>query len=414
MNLAILSLIAVAFVVSWGLTYVVTRVAPRVGFTDQPGHRKIHTNPKPLGGGIAIFLAIALPIMAGILTLMVSDSAARQRSISEHPLQNKDTLPEYRSARVGPFDVDRPLIDGAIKQIPLAIGLLGAMLILHVMGLVDDKKALGPYSKLIIQLAVTSIFVVWFDVRALTALGYVPSVVLTVLWITAITNAFNFLDNMDGLSAGIGAVASVAFLVTALMLGQWFVAATLALLLGALVGFLCFNFNPASIFMGDSGSLLIGFVLGVLTVRTTFVLPDLADDFASNWYAVLAPVVVLAVPLYDLIVVSLIRLSRGKSPFQGDTNHFSHRLVARGMSKRTAVLCLWLITASTSVAAILLTQVRSGFGASLIFAQTLMVLAVVMLLEQHPLPQDDSKSRDEEPRNAGDDSTRRREDAKKG
>ena len=138
--------------------------------------------------------------------------------------------------------------------------------------------------------------------------------------------------------------------------------------------------------MGDSGSLVIGFVLGVLTVRTTFLPHD--RQWANGWYAVFAPVIVLAVPLYDLIVVSIIRLSRGKSPFVGDTNHFSHRLVARGMSKRTAVLCLYLLTAATSVAAILLPHVETTFAAMLIFAQTLLVLGVVALLEQHPLPSD--------------------------
>ena len=96
--------------------------------------------------------------------------------------------------------------------------------------------------------------------------------------------------------------------------------------------------------------------------------------------------IVLALPLYDLIVVSLIRLSRGKSPFVGDTNHFSHRLVARGMSRRTAVLCLYLVTASTSIAAILLPHVTSTFAAILIFAQTILILGMVALLEQHPLP----------------------------
>src|SRR5439155_4007557 len=190
-----------------------------------------------------------------------------------------------------------------------------------------------------------------FRMRALTALdgmgmGIWPSVVVTICWIVAITNAFNFLDNMDGLSAGVAAVATTAFLITALSIGQWFVAASLALLLGALLGFLCFNFPPARIFMGDSGSLVIGFLLGVLTVRTTFLPPE--KQWAAGWYAVFAPVIVLAVPLYDLAVVSLIRLMRGKSPFVGDTNHFSHRLVARGMSRRTAVLCLYLITAATS------------------------------------------------------------------
>jgi len=180
---------------------------------------------------------------------------------------------------------------------------------------------------------------------------------------------------MDGLSAGVAAVCTAAFLVAALSIGQWFVAAALAMLLGAVLGFLCFNFAPASIFMGDSGSLLLGLVLGVLTIRTTY-LPAGAD-FGAGWYAVFAPVIVLAVPLYDLVVVS---------PFVGDTNHFSHRLVARGMSKRTAVLSIYLITAATAVAAIVLPHVRSTFTAMLIFLQTLLILGVVMLLEQHPLP----------------------------
>src|SRR3954454_2020208 len=137
--------------------------------------------------------------------------------------------------------------------------------------------------------------------------------------------------------------------------------------------------------MGDSGSLVIGFVLGVLTVRTTF-LPQ-GVDWGAGWYAVFAPVIVLALPLYDLIVVSVIRMSKGKSPFVGDTNHFSHRLVARGMSRRTAVLCLYLVTAATSIAAILLPHVTTPLAAILIFCQTVLILGMVALLEQHPLPQ---------------------------
>ena len=261
---------------------------------------------------------------------------------------------------------------------------------MHLLGLRDDRRAMGPFSKLFIQLAITAAFVIYFDVRVLTALdnllrmGRWPSVVLTVLWIGAITNAFNFLDNMDGLSAGVAAVCTAAFLVTAISIQQWFVAATLSLLLGALLGFLCFNFAPASIFMGDSGSLVIGFILGVLTVRTTFLRHG--QEFGAGWYAVFAPLIVLAVPLYDLLVVSAIRISRGRSPFVGDTNHFSHRLVARGMSKRTAVLCIYLVTAATSVAAIILPHTRSPLIAALVFAQTVLILGVVALLEQHPLP----------------------------
>lgn len=353
---AILGLGVVSFVISWVGTMTMKHVAPRVGFVDKPGHRKIHTNPKPLGGGVAVFWAIALPVI-GVLAY----------------------------AWWGYTDEQLAAYFGGIRlQTKVAAGILAAMLVLHLMGLVDDKRALGPYSKLIVQLGVTTALVIGCDLRALTAIGYWPSVVVTVLWITAITNAFNFLDNMDGLSAGIAAVCATAFLVTAVLIGQWFVAGMLALLVGALIGFLCFNFPPATIFMGDSGSLVVGFLMGVLTVRTTF-LPK-GEDLAAGWYALFAPLIVLALPLYDLIVVSLIRLSRGKSPFQGDTNHFSHRLVRRGMSKRTAVLCLWLVTATTSIAAIVLPHVGSSFAAILIFVQTLLILGVVLLLEQHPLP----------------------------
>jgi len=253
------------------------------------------------------------------------------------------------------------------------------------MGLIDDRKALGPYSKLVVQLGTITVLVLCLpELRILAILGKAPSAILTILWITAIANAFNFLDNMDGLSAGVAAVCTAAFLATTLSIGQWFVAAALALLLGALVGFLCFNFAPASIFMGDSGSLVIGLLLGILTVRTTYLQAD--QNWAHGGYAVFAPVIVLAVPLYDLIVVSTIRMLRGHSPFKGDTNHFSHRLVARGMSRRTAVLCLWLVTATTAVAAIVLPHVPNTFYAILIFLQTLLILGTVMLLEQHPLP----------------------------
>lgn len=366
MVLLILCLVPASFLISFVATALVKKVAPKVNFVDKPGYRKIHHVPKPLGGGIAIFLGIVLPLLGGLAIVHFVDLSGNER---------------LQSAAVHQA--------GVKHQTPLALKFILAMLLMHALGLQDDRKAMGPYGKLIIQLSITAGLVLWADLRALTALdawgmGKVPSVVITVLWIAGITNAFNFLDNMDGLSAGVAAVCTLAFLVTALTIGQWFVAAMLALLLGALIGFLCFNFNPATIFMGDSGSLLIGLVLGVLTVRTTFL--PVGKPLADGWYAVFAPLIVLAVPLYDLIVVSAIRISRGKSPFVGDTNHFSHRLVARGMSRRTAVLCIWLITAATSAAAILLPHVSTTFAAVTIFAQTLLILGVVMLLEQHPLP----------------------------
>jgi UDP-GlcNAc:undecaprenyl-phosphate/decaprenyl-phosphate GlcNAc-1-phosphate transferase len=358
---AILGLAAVSFIISWIVTGAMKRIAPRFGFVDRPGGRKIHSHPKPLGGGVAIFFAVAVPIVAGLLCLHVAPAPSDQPGL---PL--------------------RAYWDGARQQTPLALAVLGATAFLHLLGLIDDRRALGPWVKLLAQLAAAAALVLGMNLRVLTVLGPGLSAIITILWITAITNAFNFLDNMDGLSAGIAAVCATAFLIATLSIGQWFVAALLALVLGASLGFLCFNFPPASIFMGDSGSLVLGFLLGVTTVRTTYLPPG--SEFARSWWTVFAPVIVLALPLYDLIVVSIIRLMRGKSPFVGDTNHFSHRLVARGMSKRTAVLCLYLITAATSVAAIILPRVTTTYSAMLLFGQTFLILGVVALLEQHPLP----------------------------
>lgn len=384
--IAIALLTLAAFLVSVAATAAMIRIAPRLGLVDTPGHRKIHHAPKPLGGGVGIFLGVAVPLLVGVVLVFPYENADLFSIISA-PWTSGSVAGE------GTFfglRIDLALLRGAADQVPLALGFLAGGLGMFLLGLIDDKKALGPFIKLLVQLSISAWFVWQFDVRLFTflddntPLGRLPSILITVLWIAGVTNAFNFLDNMDGLSAGVACVCAAMFLIAALIVGQLFVAATLALLVGSLLGFLVFNFPPARIFMGDSGALFIGFVLGVLTVRTTYLRPD--QTLAGGWYSVLVPVIVLALPLYDMIVVSFIRISRGRSPFVGDTNHFSHRLVARGMSRRTAVLTLYLITAATGVAAILLPLVDTTFAAMLIFAQTLLILGVVMLLEQHPLP----------------------------
>jgi UDP-GlcNAc:undecaprenyl-phosphate GlcNAc-1-phosphate transferase len=359
MLVPVLILLAAAFAVSLVVTRVMIALAGRLGLVDEPAGRKAHQKVTPLGGGVGILAGFAGPL---VLTTGLALIGANW------------------------FDVDPALIGGVWEQLPLLLGFLGGCLVLGLLGLIDDRRDLGPFVKLGVQLLTTTLFVVLCDVRLLVFLPTWASVVVTVLWITTVTNAFNFLDNMDGLSAGVACVCSVAFMAAAASVAppQWFVVATLACLVGSLLGFLCWNFPPAKVFMGDAGSLVIGFVLGVLTVRTTF-LPEGAP-LAGRWYALLAPVVVLALPLYDLVTVSLIRLSRGKSPFVGDTNHFSHRLVARGMTRRTAVLCLYLVAAATSIAAILLPAVTTPLAAGMIFAQTLLILGVIALLEQHPLP----------------------------
>jgi UDP-GlcNAc:undecaprenyl-phosphate/decaprenyl-phosphate GlcNAc-1-phosphate transferase len=385
---AILLLVPIALAISAAVTWTMIRVSPRIGFVDKPGGRKIHDNPKPLGGGVGIFVAFALPLLCVAGLVRSSGDPSYLAIMYGTPHEWTDA---QRHEYIASEELKKDLIGGVYRQVPLLLAFVGGAFVLHVMGLMDDRRAMGPYSKLIVQLLVAGVLVIGFNMRALTALdqhvgGPWLSYLVTIFWIVAITNAFNFLDNMDGLSAGTAAVCTVAFLITTITIGQWFVAATLACLLGALLGFLLFNFPPAKIFMGDAGSLVVGFVLGVLTVRTTFLAPG--ESFGAGWYAVFAPLIVLAVPLYDLIVVSIIRMSRGKSPFVGDRNHFSHRLVARGMTKRTAVLCIYLVSAATAIAAIILPQVKTTLGAVLVLLQTLLVLGVVLLLEQPPTSQD--------------------------
>ena len=388
MKYLILCLCLIGFLLSFIFTLFVRATALRVGFVDKPGGRKVHANPKPLGGGIAIFWAMVLPILAGLLYINLAPPPTGLVSLMQHT-EGVAASPDATAARQDRLEA---YWRGAIQRTPLAVAIVAAAAVLHFLGLMDDRRALGPYSKLIVQLSVISVLVISCDLRAMTFLdnhlgmGHLPSTVITILWIVGVTNAFNFLDNMDGLSAGVAAVCTTAFLATALSIEQWFVAAALALLLGALIGFLCFNFAPATIFMGDAGSLVIGLWLGVLTILTTYIPPQRSGDFASSWYSVFCPLIVMAVPLYDLSVVSALRIRAGRSPLVGDTNHLSHRLVARGMSRRTAVLCIYLITATTAIAAILLTHVQSGRAAILIFCQTILTLGLVALLEQHPLP----------------------------
>jgi UDP-GlcNAc:undecaprenyl-phosphate/decaprenyl-phosphate GlcNAc-1-phosphate transferase len=220
------------------------------------------------------------------------------------------------------------------------------------------------------------------------------SYVLTLLWVLVITNAMNFLDNMDGLSAGLGAIASACFLAIAVFAGQWFVAAALALLLGSLLGFLWFNKPIASIFMGDGGSLVLGFLLAFLSVRITYATAaesplatwDLNQPVSPqpqslmHWYAPLTPLVVLAVPLYDFTTVVLLRLSQGKSPLVGDLQHVSHRLVSRGLTKPLAVVTVCGLAGIVGLAGVLLPG-ASASEAVLIACQVLLLVIVMAIME---------------------------------
>jgi len=346
---------AVAFGISALATALSQNVAYRLGMLDMPGRHKGHAQPIPLLGGSAIFAAILGP---SLLALSLASVWA-----SEGP---PAWLPD-------PIVVHIP---GVADKAMMALGILTGALLLHVVGLIDDRKNLGPWLKLIAQFVVSSFVVVFCGVRILTAAGAWISIAASVLWLVVITNAFNFLDNMDGLAAGVAVICGAALLAAAAGIGQLFVSAWLCLLLGALLGFLPYNFPPARIYMGDAGSLVVGFFLGVVSSLTTYVQPGQTYYL----YGIFVPFVLMAIPLYDMISVVTLRIAQRRSPLVGDRWHFSHRLVRRGMGVRTAVLTVYLCTAATAIAATLLPRVDDA-GAVLIFVQTIAILMILAQLE---------------------------------
>lgn len=356
-----LSLVACSLALSVPLTWLVRRLSTRIAAFDTPplpGQVKAPRRAVPNTGGIAIFWSFCLPVASLVVAVHLA--------------------PERLAAVLPAIE---PYIPGLASQTPVAMTLLAGVGLLHVLGLIDDRKPLGPMLKLAVMTAPALAAATIGQTRLLTYLddpGSFPiwSTAITVLWFLVVTNAMNFIDNMDGLAGGCAATACAFFLVGTLHGGQWFIAACLALLLGALLGFLVFNRPPATIFMGDGGSLVIGFLLAFLTTRTTYVQPGLT----SNWFAVLTPLVVLAVPLYDFTSVTLIRLRAGKSPFVGDLNHLSHRLTRRGMSKGAAVGTMCGLTAVTGVSGLLLRSADTG-ETILIGLQVATLLLVVACVE---------------------------------
>jgi UDP-GlcNAc:undecaprenyl-phosphate GlcNAc-1-phosphate transferase len=319
------------------LTPLVIRLARRLQFLDQPGPRKIHTAPMPYGGGIAV----AATVLLGTLW------AAR--------------FPALAAAGSG------------MKSFPWPLYASGSLVIL-VLGLIDDRRRLSARTKLLVQtLVAAGIAVAGARLRLFDAPAPL-SIAVTVLWILAVTNAFNLLDHMDGLSSGVALLAGASFLVVALQTGQGFIAAMIVPLLGACAGFLLFNFPPAKIFLGDAGSLFIGFWMSCLTISFTFY------DAHYRLYTYFVPLAVLAVPLFDTSSVMVIRLLRRKPLFEGDTNHLAHRLTALGLSRRAAVLTVYALTLATGISAVLLYFVTER-GALLILVQVLLTFGIITLLE---------------------------------
>lgn len=325
----------------------------RLGLMDRPGGRKAHAAPVALTGGWAIFATFVLMTAAGGL---LAPALAQWVPAALDPLPHY--LENLRGARGD-----------------LAAILLGSVWIFAV-GAIDDARPMGPWIKLLAQiLAAVPLLAAGISIRLflpVPALGWAA----TILWLVVLMNAFNFIDNMDGLCATVAGVIALVLAIAAWQVGQLWLPVLLLTFAGAMLGFLVFNFHPASIFLGDAGSLLIGYLLGVFSIMITFYQPDQA----SGGLPVLIPVAIMGVPLFDAASVLIIRWLAGKPLMVGDRNHFSHRLQALGMSVRQTAVTIGMLTGAIGLAALALRHL--GLAEALLHLLALIMLfGVIAALE---------------------------------
>ena len=318
---------AAALAVSFAATPAVKWFAHRIGAVDVPGDaRRLHKSPIPRLGGLAIFIGFLLSVV--VLA-----------------------------------DIDRQ-VQGV---------LIGAVLII-ILGVIDDVVQLPALVKFVIQILAALIAVyhgvvidffsnpIIFSPVEYVSLGYL-SIPITVIWIVAITNSVNLIDGLDGLAVGVSTISSVVMLIIAWMVSDPNVAIIMAALAGACLGFIPYNFNPAKIFMGDTGALLLGYVLATVSIISLF-----------KFYAVVSfavPFLILALPLFDTSFAFLRRLLKGQNPMQADRGHFHHRLLDIGLSQKQAVAVLYAVSGILGLAAVVITTSDE-------FRALILVIAVIV------------------------------------
>lgn len=306
-----------------GVVPVMRRVALQTGTVDKPSARKIHASPVPLLGGAAIYVSFILALF---------------------------------------FFGDRDYINEVV-------GIFIGATLMSFMGLVDDRWGLSSYVKLFGQLVAAGILI-YSGVRV-QIFGNWLDPALTLVWVVGITNALNLLDNMDGLSGGVAMIAAIFFTLLAAMSGQYLVGALAAALVGACAGFLIYNWNPAHIFMGDAGSLFLGFMLAAVAIKLRFP----SNSITVTW---MIPVLVLGLPIFDTTLVFISRLRRGKNPLTTPgKDHISHRLAYLLGSRREAVLVCYLICCAFGVAAIFVSQ--ASFREAFVVALSIVGLSLYAL-----------------------------------
>jgi len=284
------------FIFVGALTPIMRKLALKVGAVDAPNMaRKVQVEPVPYLGGVAIVIGV---FVAAYSTLIIKD-----------------------------------------KEIALASTVLIPALLMAAMGLADDLRGLKPWPRLIAQSAVGVIvagFLIYTDTIGTPSQIFIIDAIVTTLWIVGVCNSINFFDNLDGGAAGTVVVISFFTFLIAYDRGQLMISALSIVTAGATAGFLIWNRPPAKIYMGDAGALFLGIIVAVLTIR-------LNPDIDPNWKSLAIPLFLMAIPLLDTTVAVTSRLARGISPFTGGRDHLSHRLMRKGLHRRTAAISLWVL-----------------------------------------------------------------------
>lgn len=348
--------------VALAATPVVARLARALRMVDRPGARKVHTTPVPRVGGVVILLAMlatTLPIL--MLDQRLADQIAGPAAPTVEGASTTATAPAEPLAWT---DLQRRVLI-----------LLAASAFICLLGLIDDIRSLSAPIKLVAQIA-AAVLLCYVGIRieriGLAGWGTVEFGVwswpITILWIVAITNAVNLIDGLDGLAAGISAITCGVITVFSLMTGQVVMIVLMLGLLGSLTGFLVFNFNPAKIFLGDSGSMFLGFVLASASVLSV-----------TKTYAVIAlamPLLALGVPIFDTLFTMFRRTLDRRSVFAPDRGHIHHRLMDMGLKHRHAVIVMYIVTALAAGMGLLMTFTRN-LGTVLVLAAALVPVLIV-------------------------------------
>lgn len=353
--LTCLAVIICGYGLSTILVYPARKLAIRFGVLDFPGARKSHDAPVPRIGGLAIFGALVIVVWGSLLGFTHVSSGWLSRTFHDSII--------------------------ALSQYTLILNklvvLFAGATIVTLVGLIDDIRGVNfsPLLKLLAQIFAASILIpagIYIDL-----FDFFPplSLILSVVWIVGICNSFNLLDNMNGLSSGIAMICSCVFLALVLLKGEFFIALLLSALIGSILGFFQFNIRRGWIFMGDSGSLLIGYMIGAISLMARYV-----DPTDANIFPVLAPLIILGLPLFDTFSVIAIRLLDGRPVYVGDQMHLSHRLVRMGMSKRQAVLFNFLMAFTIATNALLIINSRVVHSVVAVFEVMALVAMVSILM----------------------------------